>query len=337
MQITGLAEIESLLDQSEQLTYADPAAALKLAAQAVGLLQGCSDPVLAVRAYMRFSCMQLAFGQLHDAQMILLKALTIAETEDMESVRGDIMHEMAGIYYTIGEYDDAIDYWADCLDPRNAGFSVSTRVLAHIGVGQIYFAHEEFETALSHHRRAQALAGDTAAADLRCRILINVATDCLRLGKLVEAAEALEQALPLAQAIGHNEYQEEICVYLATTSMECEDLAAAGRWLDIAENIPHVWRWGQNLRMLARGRWLLMTGDLPSALQTLLQALELAADMGVSHKAFQAHHLLAQTYTRMGDSVQAELHHRRYQEVFNRIVRPGTFARLQALESRLNY
>ncbi|KPC49156.1 tetratricopeptide repeat protein [Amantichitinum ursilacus] len=336
MQQTGIAHIDALIDESERLTYPDAAQALKLAGQAVGLIDAETDPTVAVRALLRLSHMELAFGQLHDAQMVLLRALTIAETSDLEVNRGEIMNAMASIYYTIGEYDDAIDNWADCLDPRNTGFSASTRILAHIGVGQIYFAHEDFETALSHHRRAEKLAWQAdVPTELRCRVLINVAIDGLRLMRLVEAVEALEKALPLAQQMGHSEYQVEISVYLATTALECEDLATAGRWLDVADQIDIVWRWGQNLRTLARGRWHLMSGNLPAALHELQLALELASDLGVAHMAFQAHHLLAQTWTRMGDLAQAEQHHRRYQEIFNSIVRPGTFARLQALEKRL--
>ncbi|GAB7127379.1 hypothetical protein JCM19000A_18860 [Silvimonas sp. JCM 19000] len=336
MQLTGVAHIDALIDESERHTYDDAVLALRLATQATGLIDAETEPTVAVRALLRLSHMQLAFGQLHDAQMVLLRALTVAETSDLETERGEIMHAMASIYYTIGEYDDAIDNWADCLDPRNVGFSANTRIHAHIGVGQIYFAHDAFDTALAHHRRAEILADQAhAPAELRCRVLINVAIDCLRMIRLVDAVEALEKALPLAREIGHSEYLVEIAVYLATTALECEDLVTAGHWLDVADNIDIVWRWGQNLRMLARGRWYLMSGDLPAALRVLQQALDLASDLGVSHKTFQAHHLLAQTWTRMGDLAQAELHHRRYQEIFNSIVRPGTFARLQALEQRL--
>ncbi|MDR3430167.1 tetratricopeptide repeat protein [Silvimonas sp.] len=334
MQSSKSAEIAALIAQSERLTYSDADEALRLAEEAARQVPGSTDLMLAVRALQRCATMQLIFGQMHEGQRSLLKALTIAEKEDFEAVRGEIMQDMAAVYYTIGEYDDAIDYWADCLDPANALFTVETRVHSHIGLGQIYFAHENYEMALSHHRRAQRMAGTALAATLRCRVLINVATDCLRLSLLDEAEKALIEGLVLAEQTGQNEYQEEISVYQSTVAMDRGDLATAANWLDRAEKIEHVCLWGQNLRLLARGRLHIMNSEYDAALNILHHALELSAEMGISHKAFQAHHLLAQTYTHMGRPVDAEQHHRRYLEVFTRIVRPGTYSRLQQLETR---
>ncbi|MBB5191573.1 tetratricopeptide (TPR) repeat protein [Silvimonas terrae] len=335
MQSSKLADIAALIGESESLTYSNADESLRLALEATRQIVPGTDALLAVRALQRCATMQLIFGQMHEGQASLLKALTIAEKEDFDAIRGEIMQDMAAVYYTIGEYDDAIDYWSDCLDPANTEFTTETRVHSHIGLGQIYFAHENYEMALSHHQRAQRMAGTTLPAVLRCRVLINVATDCLRLEQLEDAEAALDEGLVLAISAGQKEYQEEICVYRATVAMDRGDLITAEQWLNRAETIEHVCLWGQNLRLLARGRLHVANGEYDAAHQVLFKALDLAGEMGISHKAYQAHHLLAQSYTHLGQLPEAEHHHKRYLEIFNRIVRPGTYSRLQQLEARI--
>ncbi|SMC18351.1 hypothetical protein SAMN02745857_00540 [Andreprevotia lacus DSM 23236] len=325
-----------LIEESERLTYLDPHRALSLAEEASRLAATSADPVLASRAWRRYGSLLLAFGRIPDGQQAMLNALKIAEAEDIEFERGEIIQEIASIYYTLGEYGEAIAYWGDCLDEtHNAGFVLSTRIHAHIGLGQVYFAHESFQMALAHHLQAQSLCTDELHVDLRARVAINLTADYYKLHRYNDALAALSLAEPLSVEAGNQEYLGEILVYRCHIALDLGQLAAAHEYLAGAEALRRVWVWGEVSQQITRGRLAMAEGDLAEARRCFAGALARAEDMGSAHEVYQANHLLAQASQLAGDVADAERYHRRYQEVFNRIVRPATFAQLRALEARL--
>ncbi|BCL77295.1 hypothetical protein JHS3_30310 [Jeongeupia sp. HS-3] len=324
-----------LISESDRLTYIDPHAALRLAESASQQAPSCGDTLLAIAAWRRYGTMLFAFGHIPDGQHAMFKALTIADAEDLVAERGELIQDLASAYYTQGDYDEAIAYWADCIDTD--GFTLNTRIHAYIGLGQVYYAHERYEMALQNHLDAKALITAPFDTDLHCRVLINLAADYAKLGRFDEVAHELDEALPLAEAAGNPEYVGEILVYRSAVALASGNTAEAHAFLDQAVAMRRVWAWGEISQNLARGRVYLYENRLEEARASVSAALARADEMGTCHKTFQAHHLLAQIYQRLGDTAQAEYYHRRYQEAFSRIVRSGTYAKLQALEARLNH
>ncbi|WP_432722250.1 tetratricopeptide repeat protein [Jeongeupia wiesaeckerbachi] len=330
-----LNALAHLISESERLTYLDPHAALSLAESASRLAPACKDTLLAISAWRCYGTMLFAFGRIPDGQHAMFKALTLADAEDLVAERGELIQELACAYYTQGDYDEAIAYWADCIDTD--GFTLSTRIHAYIGLGQVYYAHERYEMALQNHLDAKALILPPFDTDLHSRVLINLAADYAKLGRFDDVALELDEAMPLAEAAGNPEYIGEILVYRSAVALARGQIADAHTFLDQAVAMRRVWAWGEISQNLARGRVYLFEGRLDEALTAVHTALLRADEMGTCHKTFQAHHLLAQIYQRKGNTNQAEYFHRRYQEAFSRIVRSGTYAKLQALEARLNH
>ncbi|KAF0813840.1 hypothetical protein IGB42_01519 [Andreprevotia sp. IGB-42] len=333
-----IPDLALLLEESERLTYIDPHRAMQLAEEARNHADDCPDATLRCRVWRRYGSLLLAFGRVPDGQQAMLNALKIAETEDIEAERGEIIQELASIYYTVGEYGEAIAYWGDCLDAsHNAGFMRSTQIHAHIGLGQVYFAHESFQMALAHHLTAQQLLIPALGADLHARVSINLAADYYKLHRYDDALQALRLAAPWSHEAGNQEYQGEILVYQCHIALDRGDIATARSYLVQAESLRRVWVWGEVSQQMTRGRLAMADGDLDEARQCFLAALGRAEEMGSAHEVYQANHLLAQVSQHSGDVTAAERYHRRYQEVFNRIVRPATFAQLRALEARLSH
>nr|WP_035060351.1 hypothetical protein [Andreprevotia chitinilytica] len=332
-----LADLAHLIEESERLTYVNPHKALSLAGQASELAQQADDATMASKAWRRYGALLLSFGKVPDGQQALLRALMIAETEDLVAERGEIIQELASVYYTLGEYGEAIAYWGDCLDQmHNAGFMLSTRVYAHIGLGQVYYAHESFQMALAHHLTAEKMITLQLDVDLRCRVKINLAADYYKLHRYDEAREQLIAAQPLAQEAGNQEYQGEIFVYLCHIALDLGETVLAHTYLAQAESLRRAWMWGETSQQITRGRLHLAEGDLTEARACFLAAQQKAEDMGSAHDIYQINRLLANVSHRLGDPQAAERYHRRYQDVFNRIVRPTTFAQLRALEAQLS-
>ncbi|GHD61310.1 tetratricopeptide repeat protein [Jeongeupia chitinilytica] len=326
--------LAQLISESDRLTYIDPHEALRLAESASRLVPDCGDLLLGISAWRRYGTMLFAFGRIPDGQHAMFKALTLADAEDLVAERGELIQDLASAYYTQGDYDEAIAYWADCIDTE--GFTLNTRIHAYIGLGQVYYAHERYEMALQNHLDAKALISAPVDTDLHCRVLINLAADYAKLERFDDVALELDEALPLAEAAGNPEYVGEILVYRSAVALARGNPAEAHARLDEAVAMRRVWAWGEISQNIARGRLYLFEGRFDEALTAVHTALLRADEMGTCHKTFQAHHLLAQIYQRMGNTAQAEYFHRRYQEAFSRIVRSGTYAKLQALEARLN-
>lgn len=336
MKTAELAEIAHLVSESERLTYLDPDASLKLAEDASRLASSCPDPTLALLAWKRYGCMLFAFGDIPQGQICHLKALTIAETEELPELRGEILQELAGAYYTQGEFDEAIDYWGDCLSDEGAGFSDDTRIYAHIGLGQVYFAHEQFAMALHQHLHAQSLTNDAMSNELRARVLINVAADHLALEQYDEAERVLDLAWPMALTDGHKEYQGEVLIYQANVALGRGHTRLARDFIAQAQTLRRVWHWGETSEMMLMGRILIAENRLDDALDAIHRALQRADEIGTGHKVFKAHHLLAQVYRALGRQTESEHHYRQYQEAYKRIVGTSTYAKLKALEQRLD-
>ncbi|TJZ69382.1 tetratricopeptide repeat protein [Chitiniphilus eburneus] len=335
MHTAALAEITHLINESIRLTYTEPHASLKLAEDASRLASACPEPLLAASAWQRYGNMLFAFGQIPEGQMAHLKALTIAETEDLPALRGELLQELAGAYYTQGDFDEAISYWADCLTGDANGFSTETRIYAYIGLGQVYFAHEQFPMALAQHLNAQALTTDQMTLELRARVWINLAADQIALHLWQDANATLDLAWPLALKDGHKEYQGEILVYRAEVALGLGDTATAWDFVAQAEQLRRVWHWGETSELMLKSRILVAEGRLDAALKAIHHALDRSNETGTGHKTFKAHHLLAQIYRQLGDQPAAEHHHRLYQEAYKRIVSTSSYNKLQALEQRL--
>ncbi|WP_255991550.1 tetratricopeptide repeat protein [Chitinolyticbacter albus] len=335
MKTADLTKIAHLISESERLTYLDPDASLKLAEQASQLAVDGSDPTLALLAWKRYGCMLFAFGDIPQGQICHLKALTIAETEDLKPLRGEILQELASAYYTQSSFDEAIDYWGDCLVDEGSGFSADTRIHAHIGLGQVYFAHEQFAMALHQHLHAQSLTVDQTSLEMRACILINLAADHLELEQYDDAERMLDLAWPLALTQGHKEYQGEILIYQANVALGRRNTRLARDFVAQAQTLRRVWYWGETSEMMLMGRILITEGRLEEALEPIAHALKRALEIGSGHTVFKAHHLLAQVYRALGQQAESEQHYRQYQEAYKRIVGTSTYAKLKALEQQL--
>jgi tetratricopeptide (TPR) repeat protein len=327
------ARIRELLALSKSLTYTDPQASIAHAVAANQLAAQSCEPRLQIAVLQQHMSMLFALGQIHEGCHVLFSALVIAETHNFESERGDLLHHLGVAHYTLGEYITAIDYWSDCLNLGNAQFSTETRIHAHIGIGQIYYACGKFTDALRHHQSAERWLTSDTNEELCARLLINIAADLYELADYDAAQTILQQAEEIAQRLKHLEYLGEIYSYKTLIALLTGHYELAHRFIEQGRRLVRIWAWGEISWHIVNARIQHAEGQLPEAITGFTQALEMATQMGCSHKVFVIHQFLAQVFSALGQIKASEYHHKLYQEHFHRLLDPNLFHRLTQLEN----
>ncbi|WP_410498688.1 hypothetical protein [Chitinibacter sp. S2-10] len=336
-----LQEIRTLFEQSKRLIYLDPPESLRLAKEATLLLTPDLDPAFRVAVFFQYIEMLMAFGRIHEGLALLHSVLIIAETENLEAERGNLLYNLGIAHYTTGDFSTAIEYWSDCLNLDNTGFSTETRVNAYISLGQLYFAFHLPEDALRHHHTALKWLKTGAPIkpelhkELYVRVLINLVADLYELKQLEEAIAHLDEAELLAQEIGHLEYQGEALSYRTLILLEQGRLDEVTQFLQRGHSMERYWAWGEICWKIASGKLLQAKNQHQQAIDVFHQALDLSESYDCRSKIHVVHAILASAYDQLGETSKAEQHHRLYQAHFNRLGSPEIFARLQQLESQL--
>jgi tetratricopeptide (TPR) repeat protein len=331
----NLQLILSLYEQSRQLIYVDPPESLRLAEEAVALLTPEIDSALRVAVVNQQIEMYTAFGRIHEALILLHQILVVAETENLEAERGELLYHIGIAHYTTGDLGTAIDYWSDCLNLENHGFSAATRINTYISLGQVYFAFHLPTDALRHHQSALKWVDENIEPELYVRLLINLVADLCELGRHDEAITYLDEAEALARQIKHLEYVGEALGYRTLILLEQNKLDEVTRLLEHGHSMERYWAWGEISWKIVAGKISQAEQQHEQAIAAFQEALALSNQYECTSKVHVVHAVLAQAYDQIGNPRMAEKHHRLYQEHFNRLAPPEIFARLQHLEAQL--
>lgn len=317
------AEILRLLSESDRLASLDPAAALAYAEEAWILFCACklSDVELLARLTLSYSRLLFSFGRIDESLSLLFQALTQSEISGQNLVMESLLQEIALIYYSLGDYPQAAEYWSDCL--KQASFSEIAKINAHIGMGMIQFAHGEIELSLAQHQQAIALLNQQMPPLLHARAWINLASAFFKLNQWHESQHALVMAYPYAQQACAPELTGEIYIYMAKIALETNNLDAARLRLAQAKASCKEWCWGDVVQLLLQGRIFLVCGQMDEAISCFKNAKELAAEMGFASQVMDAHQLLSMAYQRIGNKTLAEYEYGCYQTACIRLKAPA--------------
>jgi tetratricopeptide (TPR) repeat protein len=326
------AETIELLSKGDCLVVLDPALALQYIERAYSLLGNCKlvDIELLVKVTLPYSRLLLSFGRVDESLSILFKALTQAELKNKKLAREELLQEIALTYYTLGDYQEAGEYWADCFLADD--FSAVAKLNAHIGMGMIQFAHGQIEQALAQHQHAVALLNSQMPAVLHARAWINVAAAFFQLNQWHESQHALVMAYPFAQQAQNHEFIGEIYIYMAKIALETNSLDTARQRLAQAKASCKEWRWGEILQQLLHGRIYVASAQIDDAIVCFKNALGKAREMGSAKQIMDAHHLLSMAYQRTGNKEQAEYEYGCYQAACIRMKLAAEGASVQLIQ-----
>ncbi|WP_273428322.1 tetratricopeptide repeat protein [Chitinibacter tainanensis] len=331
-----LTSIQQCYERSRALMYADPPEALRLACEATAMLTTELPAAFRVKVMFQQVEMLMGFGRIHEGTTLLHDTLLIAETENLEAERGNLLYTLGIAHYTTADFSTAIDYWRDCLNLDNRGFSVETRINAFIALGQMYFAFHMPEDALRHHLSAQKYLHEGIDLELRARLYINLVADYCELGRYAEAQPLLDEAEQICQQIQHLEYLGEALSYRTLMLLQQDKLEEVTALLERGHSMDRYWAWGEISWKIVTGKIAMAEDNLAAAIAAFEEALSLSQKYECTSKVHVVHATLAIAYGQAGQPAQAEKHQRLYQEHYNRLGSAEIFARLQDLEQQLH-
>ncbi|WP_028455562.1 tetratricopeptide repeat protein [Chitinilyticum litopenaei] len=283
--MTQIADLDRLIARARKLTHSHCAESLALAAQAAESAAALSDAARQAQALCALAVAYFMLGNTEQSFASLARVRELADSAAIGTAEGDAVQLTARNLYTQGEYAQAREYWQRCLTMPDDAITLEDRVLAHIGLGQLYYAHEHYETALAHHQEAEELAASSADYHLQSGILINIAADLIQLGRHQDAHAVLKDALPLVRADQNYEYEAEIYSHIATLQLKQGEHDKARMTVMVALKINrlHAKQWAEATNLVLLARCYLAGRDFAHARDLLRQGQSLASALNAQH------------------------------------------------------
>ncbi len=271
-------------------------------------------------------------GGYQEAIALFGHTLMVAEENDLKQLVAECLQEIARAHFTVSDYDTALQYWSRCLDISHSARADEPWLRALIGLGQIYLAHGDATSALTHHRWAMTSWKEGNDPTLYAAACINTGVDLYEMGRRSEALEALAQARGASR-----EQQAEIQNISGLIYLTHGDLAAAESALIAAQHINRTQgnALGLATNLLALARLAMLRDDLPTATDLLERALDQAKAMGTQHLLLQIELALAETCEARQDWQRALGHFKRYHALQQETQRQVAPYKLQAMEMQL--
>ena len=279
------------------------------------------------------------FGNYSEVLDYLQEVGQIAARAPIGRQEGEQLQALGRTYYTMGDYRRASDYWRRCLTLPDCAISLETRIKAHIGMGQLFYASEHFESALAHHRRAEELAASSDDYHLQAAILINIGVDLSACQKLAEAHVVLKGALPLVKADQNYRNEAEIYALIGQIQLLNAEYDKARMSLLVALKINrlHINLWGEASTLLTLGKVYFASGMIDIAREQLVEALNKACSLGALHLQQHLHEILSRVYRHLAQEELASGHESLFHTLRQQLLVQTGEGELETMELRLEY
>ncbi|WP_027468941.1 tetratricopeptide repeat protein [Deefgea rivuli] len=332
-----LVELERSLNRAQKLVHTQSGEALNLAFNAREIARSYAVPQLEAKAISICAMATFNFGNNEDTLNYLEEIKQLGAQHDIGQYEGASLNLYARTQYTLGDYHLSRDSWNRCLTLPDCAIDLETRVQAHVGLGQLYYAHEHFQTALAHHRKAEDLAAGSEDYHLQGAILINIATDLIACEQLDEALSVLKGALPLVRADQSYRNEAEIYMLIGRIQLLRGDLDRARMSLMVALKINrlHIHQWSEANTLLTLGECHLAKGEFSHAIEELSSGLIIATALGAVHLQSSIHQTLAKVYTAIAEPDLAQQHQAQYTLLRNTILSERHETQLETMELAL--
>ncbi|QLI82624.1 hypothetical protein HZU75_14415 [Chitinibacter fontanus] len=333
------AELQRQLAKARKLLHSQSTEALALVLEARKHAQQLQLPELEACALCIMAHCVYDFGHYSEVLGYLEEINQLAAEHPIGAQEGELLQTFARTYYTMGEYRKAHDFWRRCLTLPDSAIILDTRIKAHIGLGQLFYAHEHFESALAHHRRAEELAASSDDYQLQAAILINIAVDLISCNQLNEAHVVLKGALPLVKADQNYRNEAEIYALIGQIQLLRQEYDKARMSLLVALKINrmHINQWGEASTMVTLGKVYLASGLIDLARDQLVEALNKACGLGAIHMQYTIHQALADIYCQLGKADIAQGHDNLQHALRKQLLASTLESDLETMELRLDY
>jgi diguanylate cyclase (GGDEF)-like protein len=261
--------------------------------------------------YAQFRCVELT-GAAARLLPQLLDADAQAREQGWNAERARLLGAVGRIRYGQGEYREAAQHWAAAIDIARLGACADAEVEARIGLGQVYDALGDGQTAARLHGDASVLAEALGDDYLISKVAINQGFNLRVIGAPERARQQFERALAAARHGRIRHYVGESLWQLADLDLQLGQPDAAQRALAEARHLAETAGNGWLLSGIYR-TWaeiLACQGRTDQAAAAYHQALRQAEAAGARRQLADCHEALALLAERAGDLAGALQHTR---------------------------
>ncbi|WP_269532699.1 diguanylate cyclase [Chitinimonas sp. BJYL2] len=315
--------MQASLDRIRRCERRHPRLAARLYAALIARSDGAGNRTLVLDAlHRRHVCLEMV-GEAAVLLPELLQALTEAEEQGLAWQAASLLEAIGRIRYTDGEYREAAQYWARCIELAQLCGNHHAGVEARIGLGQVYDAMGDGATAERLHRDASKLADELADPYLISKVAINQGFNLKMIGELDAARRQFERGIDAARAAGVRHYEAEAHWHLGALALSQAAFDEAEQHTRIAlkqaQAAGYDWLLGGAYRTLAD--LLRVRGALAEATEGYEQALAVATRTGSRRQQADCHEWLARLAELRGDLAQALMHTRYSQSLQGELIR----------------
>nr|WP_315476523.1 ATP-binding protein [uncultured Undibacterium sp.] len=241
---------------------------------------------------------QERLGEAHHLIDDLNNASFLAEANDLPNHAGKVMVALGRVYYALGKYRDAANFWSRSIDLSRFTKDIESLVESRIGLGQIYNAMGDHETGMRFHRDAGGILRHIDNPYLNAKQAINLAANFLQIGQKDDAKGLFVYAMDEASRGQIDEYFAEALWHLGAIDFSDGQLSHAkesvNEALAVAKRCGYKWLFGAANDTLAK--IALKEGNVDSAIETYLTALVSAKEMGSLPQLANFYHALSDLY-----------------------------------------
>ena len=331
------AEIDTLNQSARAMYRAMSADALPLAEEACRKAVSIDYRYGFVEGLLNHARALTLLGGYQEAIALMRHSLFLGEEYGFRMHIADCQQEIARAYYTLADYDTALMYWASCLDVAVVTDDYESYVRAQIGIGQVHYAHDEYNAAFMHHQKAREHLDRVQDENLKAGILINTGLDLCQLGQFDEALSELQAGLAFARSVGNREYEADAAGAMGVVLLHMERLEESERALlaAIEINRRHGNLWGESSNLLALGKLKTRLEEPALAVTHLKDALLQAQTISAPQLCFQIEEAMSCAYEKLDDFREALEHYKRFAQTRVELLKQASPHKLQAIEMRL--
>ena len=321
---TDSAEVDGLLEKSEQLRNTQPDSSILFSRRAIELSDDIPYESAKALGFKNIGIVYYDKGEYQNALDYFTRSLRIFEIEKDTSGISNLQNNIGSVYNSIGDYPNALEFFIKSL--RNAEVvKDSLRIgTALLNIGTAYSEDEEtYSDAIENYRRSIDIFEDIGYVPGVAVANINFGEWYLKTERPQEAIPYLERALkvfrdngvdpsPPLNFLGKAHYG--LKQYNLAEQFHEEAMAAAKENQDLSE---------ESKAYLGLGDTYVATGRYDRAVDYFRRGLELTDTTGVLKDRKEAYEGLAKAYSALNDFKNAFTAQQKFSEVQDEIRSTG--------------
>ena len=284
-------------------------ACLETALKALGDEGAQTHPSLWRQLIDRLAWVRFRQGKLEEAFRLASSAtlgLEAVEAEDPATL-ASLYNTLGGVFWRWGDLSEATNYVERSLELYRSLNYAWGMAVAHTNLGVLHYAQGKWPQAARYLEQAHSLRAENGYLSGQALTLSNLGLLRMAMGDHEQAQRNLEESLALSQRLGDDFSGALAHLGLGQLGVIQGRFEEAAAHIQAVLNRPDAV--GEDQMIQARWLWALIQaeqGELPAALETAEQALQLAREAGLTEAEANCRRVLGILQGRSGNMLEAE-------------------------------